>query len=37
VISAIGTRDYYRRQGFIDGDLYQHRALGETGNDGTPA
>ncbi|MEZ4333593.1 MAG: tRNA uridine(34) 5-carboxymethylaminomethyl modification radical SAM/GNAT enzyme Elp3 [Myxococcota bacterium] len=28
VISAIGTRDYYRRQGFVDGDLYQHRALG---------
>jgi len=33
VISAIGTRDYYRRQGFVDGDLYQHRALG----DGAPA
>ena len=28
VISAIGTRNYYRRQGFVDGDLYQHRALG---------
>ena len=27
VISAIGTRDYYRRQGFSDGDLYQHRRL----------
>jgi elongator complex protein 3 len=27
VISAIGTRDYYRDQGFHDGDLYQHRAL----------
>ncbi len=27
VISAIGTRDYYRRQGFQDGDLYQHRPL----------
>jgi elongator complex protein 3 len=27
VISAIGTRDYYRRQGFADGVLYQHRAL----------
>ncbi|MAG33615.1 MAG: tRNA uridine(34) 5-carboxymethylaminomethyl modification radical SAM/GNAT enzyme Elp3 [Deltaproteobacteria bacterium] len=25
VISAIGTRGYYRRQGFSDGDLYQHR------------
>ncbi len=28
VISSIGTRDYYRRQGFHDGELYQHRALG---------
>lgn len=28
VVSAIGTRDYYRRQGFADGVLYQHRALG---------
>jgi len=27
VISAIGTRDYYRQQGFGDGDLYQHRPL----------
>jgi len=27
VISAIGTRDYYRRQGFADGALYQHRVL----------
>jgi elongator complex protein 3 len=27
VISAIGTRDYYRRQGFEDGELYQHRTL----------
>ena len=27
VISAIGTRTYYRRQGFEDGPLYQHRAL----------
>jgi elongator complex protein 3 len=25
VISAIGTRAYYRRQGFAEGDLYQHR------------
>ncbi|MFK7894196.1 MAG: elongator complex protein 3 [Myxococcota bacterium] len=25
VISAIGTRDYYRRQSFVDGELYQHR------------
>jgi elongator complex protein 3 len=27
VISAVGTRDYYRRLGFRDGELYQHRAL----------
>ena len=27
VISAIGTRDYYRRRGFLDGRLYQHRPL----------
>jgi elongator complex protein 3 len=27
VISAIGTRGYYRRRGFTDGELYQHRAI----------
>ncbi len=27
VISAIGTREYYRKRGFVDGDLYQHRPL----------
>jgi elongator complex protein 3 len=27
VISAIGTRDYYRKRGFVDGDLYQIRPL----------
>lgn len=27
VISAIGTRDYYRRRGFREGRLYQHRPL----------
>jgi len=27
VISAVGTRGYYRRLGFVDGPLYQHRAL----------
>jgi elongator complex protein 3 len=27
VISAIGTRDYYRKLGFTDGELYQHLAL----------
>jgi elongator complex protein 3 len=29
VISAIGTRGYYRKLGFGDGVLYQHRALKE--------
>ena len=28
VISAIGTQAYYRKQGFSDGPLYMHRALG---------
>jgi elongator complex protein 3 len=27
VISAIGTRGYYRQQGFVDGELYQHLAI----------
>ena len=27
VISAVGTRDYYRGLGFADGELYQHRSL----------
>ena len=27
VISAVGTRPYYRRLGFADGQLYQHRSL----------
>ncbi|MEY4579897.1 MAG: hypothetical protein RL701_4600 [Pseudomonadota bacterium] len=27
VISAVGTRPYYRKRGFTDGALYQHRAL----------
>jgi elongator complex protein 3 len=27
VISAVGTRDYYRKRGFEDGELYQHRSL----------
>ncbi|HUN05394.1 MAG TPA: tRNA uridine(34) 5-carboxymethylaminomethyl modification radical SAM/GNAT enzyme Elp3 [Aggregatilineales bacterium] len=27
VISAIGTREYYRKRGFADGDLYQVRTL----------
>ncbi len=27
VISAVGTRAWYRRLGFVDGPLYQHRSL----------
>ena len=27
VISAVGTREYYRKRGFVDGELYQHRML----------
>lgn len=27
VISSVGTREYYRRLGFVDGELYQHRTL----------
>ncbi|MBE2184955.1 MAG: tRNA uridine(34) 5-carboxymethylaminomethyl modification radical SAM/GNAT enzyme Elp3 [Anaerolineae bacterium] len=27
VISAVGTRGYYRKREFVDGVLYQHRAL----------
>ncbi|HEX9817803.1 MAG TPA: tRNA uridine(34) 5-carboxymethylaminomethyl modification radical SAM/GNAT enzyme Elp3 [Patescibacteria group bacterium] len=27
VISAIGTREYYRKKGFSDGNLYQHMKL----------
>ncbi len=27
VISAIGTREYYRKRGFSDGELYQHLEL----------
>ena len=30
VISAIGTRGYYRKQGFADGTLYQHRKTRES-------
>src|SRR5690606_38043258 len=29
VISAVGTRGYYRARGFEDGELYQMRALRE--------
>ena len=31
VISAIGTRPYYRRLKFVDGDLYMHRTLSTDG------
>ena len=27
VISAVGTREYYRARGFSDGPLYQHQRL----------
>jgi len=27
VISSVGTREYYRKRGFTDGDLYQHYDL----------
>lgn len=30
VISSVGTRRYYRRRGFTDGPLYQHRELSPT-------
>ena len=33
VISAVGTRAWYRRLGFRDGALYPHRALAEMGRD----
>ncbi len=29
VISSVGTREYYRRLGFEDGELYQHRSSRE--------
>jgi elongator complex protein 3 len=28
VISSVGTRRYYRKLGFADGELYQHRPIG---------
>ncbi|MDH5566118.1 MAG: GNAT family N-acetyltransferase, partial [Myxococcales bacterium] len=37
VISAVGTRAYYRDQGFRDGVLYQHRALSGAGGDARSA
>jgi elongator complex protein 3 len=27
VISSVGTRNYYRSLGFVDGELYQRRSL----------
>ena len=30
VISSVGTREYYRKRGFEDGQLYQSRLLGAT-------
>jgi elongator complex protein 3 len=32
VISSVGTREYYRRQGFTDGALYQHLSLSPSRN-----
>ena len=32
VISAVGTRDYYRSLGFVDCGLYQRRAIAQTEN-----
>jgi elongator complex protein 3 (tRNA carboxymethyluridine synthase) len=31
VVSGVGTRQYYRARGFVDGPLYQHRCAGEPG------
>lgn len=31
VISSVGTREYYRGLGFVDGELYQHRSIGSEG------
>ncbi|MEM7675446.1 MAG: hypothetical protein AAF449_05525 [Myxococcota bacterium] len=36
VISAVGTRDYYRRAGFIDGALYQHWACSHVSDRAAP-
>ena len=38
VISSIGTREYYRKRGFVDGELYQFRDLeaSATQNAATP-
>jgi elongator complex protein 3 len=33
VISSVGTREYYRKRGFVDGQLYQFRRLGATAPD----
>ncbi len=34
VISSVGTREYYRRLGFADGELYQHRRLSVPSKEG---
>ncbi len=36
VISSVGTREYYRRLGFVDGELYQHRPLALNGDRESP-
>jgi elongator complex protein 3 len=33
VISAVGTRPYYRARGFVNGELYQHLPLADVGAD----
>jgi elongator complex protein 3 len=37
VISAVGTRGYYRQLGFADGPLYQHLKIGGQGTHDSPA
>ncbi|MEL7370853.1 MAG: radical SAM protein, partial [Myxococcota bacterium] len=36
VISAVGTRDYYRRADFVDGALYQHWACSRVSDGAAP-
>ncbi len=36
VISAVGTRPYYRKRGFVDGELYQFRPLAPHTKEQTP-
>lgn len=36
VISAVGTREYYRARGFTDGELYQHLPIPREGGRSSP-